>query len=194
MACSLGNISTLLKLRPFFRPRVLPVLFIFWTLPVLANSAISQLADESVEPVREDAHSVCVVKWATRQGNSPAENRELLSWCQKAADQGYAWAQTMLGNAFYNGDGIEKDFHKAILWWNKAALQNDVLAYYNLGLAYRYGKGVEKNPHTAFFWWEKAAAQDYALAQNTLGYAYEKGIGTEKNPEKALFWWKKAAV
>lgn len=126
MACSFGNISRLLKRRPFSRHRILPVLFTFRTLPLLANSVISQTADGPLEPVREDAHSVWVAKWAMRHGNSPAKNRELLSWCQTAARQGKAAAQNILGNIYLKGTGAPKDFRKAVFWYKKRPVKKNL--------------------------------------------------------------------
>jgi TPR repeat protein len=52
---------------------------------------------------------------------------EAAKWYRKAADQGDAKAQSMLGFIYYQGEGITKDFSEAIKWWNKAAEQgNDV--------------------------------------------------------------------
>ena len=69
------------------------------------------------------------------------------------------------GNAFCNGNCIEKDFHKTVLWRNEATHPNHAFAYGNFVPAYRYGEDAEKHLHTAFFWRAKATAQDYALAR-----------------------------
>jgi TPR repeat protein len=41
-------------------------------------------------------------------------------WYQKAADQGYAEAQSILGVMYANGKGVLKDLSKAKYWIKKA--------------------------------------------------------------------------
>jgi TPR repeat protein len=44
-------------------------------------------------------------------------------WYQKAADQGYAEAQSNLGIAYAFGKGVLKDDKQAVYWYQKAADQ-----------------------------------------------------------------------
>ena len=42
-------------------------------------------------------------------------------WYRKSASQGNAIAQHNLGNHYYEGVGVEKDYEKAMKWYRRAA-------------------------------------------------------------------------
>ena len=109
------------------------------------------------------------------------------------AEQGNADAQYKLGLSYYNGDGNEKDYAKAVKWYRKAAEQGHAEAQRGLGGCYYGGEGVEKNDTEAFKWWRKAAEQELPAAQNILGNCYFNGEGVKKNNTEAVKWWRKAA-
>ena len=52
--------------------------------------------------------------------------QEAVAWYQKAADQGLARAQFILGMLYYEGQGITQDYAKEKEWYGKAAKQGDV--------------------------------------------------------------------
>jgi hypothetical protein len=81
-----------------------------------------------------------------------------LSFCiplidQKAADQGYAKAQSNLGIAYAFGKGVLKDDKKAVYWYQKAADQGQAKTQFNLGVKYAFGKGVLKDDKQAVYWY-----------------------------------------
>ena len=120
------------------------------------------------------------------------ENLEMKS-VEAAAEQGDMGAQFHLGNMYYNGEGTEVNYEKALYWWEKAAEQGDVRAQFNVGLIFFRGLGTEVNYEKALYWYEKAAKQGDADAQFNLGNMYYNGEGTEVNYKKALYWYEKAA-
>jgi len=44
-----------------------------------------------------------------------------LSLWRPLADKGHADAQSNLGAMYYNGQGVAKDYVRALMWWNVAA-------------------------------------------------------------------------
>jgi TPR repeat protein len=78
---------------------------------------------------------------------------------QEAAEQGDVEAQYELGICYGNGDGVEKDYAKAVYWWRHAAERGHAKAQYNLGIFYYQGMGVEKNEEEGLKWLRKAAEQ-----------------------------------
>ncbi|MBQ7306918.1 MAG: sel1 repeat family protein, partial [Clostridia bacterium] len=44
-------------------------------------------------------------------------------WYQKSANKGLAVAQNNLGNCYYWGYGVTRDYRKAVEWYKKAAAQ-----------------------------------------------------------------------
>ena len=90
------------------------------------------------------------------------------AWLRRAADQGLADAQFILGLMYYQGEGVAKDEQEAAAWIRRAADQGLALAQFTLGLMYYEGKGVPKDEQEAVVWYRRAADQGLALAQAAL--------------------------
>ena len=45
---------------------------------------------------------------------------ESIKWMQLAANQGYAEAQSNLGNMYYQGLAVMQDYQMAYMWWSLA--------------------------------------------------------------------------
>ena len=58
------------------------------------------------------------------------------------ATKGDAFAQNELGQLYYQGKGVERDYEQARIWFEKAAAQNNVGGQSALGELYHYGLGV----------------------------------------------------
>ena len=102
----------------------------------------------------------------------------------KAAEQGYADAQTAMGD-FFNFGAIEDEngADKAIEWYEKAADQGDTHAMIMIAYVYDY----EKNePDQALEWYKKAAEAGDAEAREILGSKYLTGDDVEIDEAKAL--------
>ena len=70
---------------------------------------------------------------------------EAVSRYEKAAAQNSSDAQSSLGTIYYNGEGVTKDYAKAMEWYRKAADQGNMYGEFNIGLLYEFGYGVTKN-------------------------------------------------
>ena len=88
------------------------------------------------------------------QTRDPARSAQ---WFAKAAEQGHAGAQTVLGYHYEQGHGVRKDFAEAVKWIRKAVDQGYADAMFHLGRLYTTGKGVPRNPNEARTWFQKAA-------------------------------------
>jgi uncharacterized protein len=75
-----------------------------------------------------------------------------LDWIRKAAEQGFAPAQSNMGVSYYHGRGVSQDYAQAALWFRKAAEQGDALAQAFLGGLYLQGQGVPQDDEQAYFW------------------------------------------
>ena len=97
------------------------------------------------------------------------------------AEKGNAESQADLGLAYGNGNGVRKDYEKAMYWYKKSAAQGYAQAQFNLGLYYEHGWGTAKNIRLAINWYTKAAEQNMVNAQVNLGTLYVTTTGTERN-------------
>ena len=120
--------------------------------------------------------------------------QKALFWWEKAADQGYEWAQLNLAKAYVEGLGGTKDYQKAFTLFQKAADQGNSEAVLELGICHREGRGVSKDPVKAKKWFEKSAQQNNAVGLASLGEFYERGWGdTPVDFQKATVLYQKAA-
>lgn len=87
-----------------------------------------------------------------------------LAQTQKTAEQGNAASENNLGLAYVHGQGVPRDYAKAVFWFRKAAYQRLAQAEYNLGDENFLGHGTPRNFERAYFWLDLAAAQGFANA------------------------------
>jgi TPR repeat protein len=118
---------------------------------------------------------------------------QALSWFRKAADQGDAIAQFMVGDMYDDGIGVTPDYGQALSWYRKAADQGYAGAQNNLGVMYQRGHGVPQDYQQAMMWYRKAADQGDANAQSSVGDLYRDGLGVAQDYQQAMIWYRKAA-
>jgi len=120
-------------------------------------------------------------------------SKENIEQIQQWVEKGKSWAQSMLGEKYYNGDGVDQSYQQAKELFELAATQGHATAQYNLGCMYDEGQGVDQSYEKAAEYWEAAARQGYVDAQFNLGALYANGQGVEQSFETARAWWMKAA-
>jgi len=168
---------------------------------------LSELAQKVLKEDRNNAEAQYYM------GLCSEDNSEAVNWYRKAAEQGYAEAQYILGNRYCEGNGLKRDYAEAVKWLRKAAEQNhtkakkyleiaelhmkaqngDNEAQYSLGRRYETGDEVTRKITEAVNWYRKAAEKGHARAQFNLGKCYETGNGITKNVTEAIKWYRKAA-
>lgn len=109
------------------------------------------------------------------------------------AEQNVPEAVFLMGTAYAEEIGKNKNSQEAVKWYRRAAELGHTLAQHNLGNAYAFAQGIEQNHELAVKWWRKAAEQGDAIPQYQLGLSYEKGNGVEKDLEKARYWYQQSA-
>ena len=72
------------------------------------------------------------------------------------AEKGKAWAQSVLGQRYYAGLGVEQSYQRAKELYELAATQGNVEAQYTLGNMYDNGKGVDQSYERAAEYFEAA--------------------------------------
>jgi len=113
---------------------------------------------------------------------------------RKAAEQGWAGAQSNLGAMYQGGKGVPQDYAEAVKWYRLAANQGDLAGQFNLGMMYEGGKGVPRDHAEAVKWFRKVADQGDARAQLFLGTAYAAGQGVPPDHILAYMWLNLAAT
>ena len=73
------------------------------------------------------------------------DSAEAAKWYRKAADQGYARAEVSLAVMHAEGDGVPKDYGRAIALLRSAAAKGDEYGESLLGRMYYDGKGVPRD-------------------------------------------------
>ncbi|MGI5852224.1 MAG: tetratricopeptide repeat protein, partial [Caldicoprobacterales bacterium] len=81
-------------------------------------------------------------------------------WYLKAATQGLADAENMVGVCLWDGTGVAQDYERAVEWFRKAAAKDHSYGLANLGKAYFYGEGIDIDYIKAIECFEKALEID----------------------------------
>jgi TPR repeat protein len=121
------------------------------------------------------------------------DSSEAIKWYRKAADQGCAAAQAVLG-AIYSSQvrGAPQNYAEAFKWDLMAAKQGNASSQFYLAQEYEDGEGVTQNFVEAAKWYRKASDQGYGPAQLFLSRMYYNGNGVERDLVLAYFWAKLA--
>jgi hypothetical protein len=154
--------------------------------PVLAASAC-EIA------VHQYPNSVRLIYQLGRAYLKAGKINDALVRYRTAAEKGLAQAQTGLGNLYFIGTSVPRDYGMAFNLYRKAAEQGDAEGQYNLGYIYRHGSGVPQDSQQAVAWFHKAADQGWGEAQSSLGYMYYTGSGVPMDYHQAFSWYHKAA-
>ncbi len=112
---------------------------------------------------------------------------------KEAAAAGDPTAQFALGNIYFTGDGVPKDFGEATKWYRQAAEQGIEGAQYKLARMCDTGEGLPRDFHEAAKWYKKSAEQGNSDAQANLGRLYQKGMGVTQDNFEAAKWIRMAA-
>jgi hypothetical protein len=109
---------------------------------------------------------------------------------EQAAQHGDALSQLNLAARLATGDGVERDFKRAVFWYRKAAVQKEPEAIYNLGLMQMFGEGLKADIERGIRMLERAARLGSPDAQQLLGDVLVRGAwGTRRDPERAAYYY-----
>lgn len=155
-------------------------------LPAMLLAAMTSLAAPNEEQGKLLLHKGDSLY---RQGNfEEAAIAYLIS-----ANEGNAEAQFDIAYAYFNGEGIERDYASAAMWFKRSARQNYAKAQYNLAYCYMNGRDVPRDYDKAFDLLHQSANNNYKRAQLTLADCYANGILVEQNEKESQKWMAMAA-
>ncbi len=128
---------------------------------------------------------------------------------KQRAEAGDEKVQLELGKSYYNGQGVTKDFTKAIQWFSKAASQGNSEAFGWLGSVAIYDHGVKVEPYNRGkpyrllypnagdlcrqYTYSADLGFDGIQPELKVAYNYALGEGVPKNYVEAVRWYTKAS-
>lgn len=86
----------------------------------------------------------------------------------KYAKWGDIYSQGMLGDRYYHGKGVDRDYEKAVYWYKLSAEQGVKQAQYNLARCYELGHGIKQSRENALEWYKKAAEKGVREAKRAV--------------------------
>jgi len=118
-----------------------------------------------------------------------------LEGMKRAANLGYAPAQTYLGQLYLDGaNGVPADPAQSRQWGRRAAEGGDPRGMHLYGMQLYEGDGGATNQAEALTWLLNAAERGLPDSQFNVARIYETGAdGVAKNPTEALKWYMIAA-
>jgi len=152
--------------------------------PVLAapNDGIATRADDFMATLRSYTASVEAGVSVALQSVAPS------------AEGGLGTIEALIGDAYYYGHGVLRDYTEAARWYRRAAENSNAMAQSTLGDIYYYGRGVPQDFVEAGQWWQLAAEQGVAVAQLNLGVMYANGDGVQQDYVKSHLYSNLAAA
>jgi len=112
---------------------------------------------------------------------------------RRAAAEGDARAQYLIGLRYAEGDAGMRDMEKSLRWLRLAAMSGLAPAEYRLGVLYERGEGVEFDLNQARAWYGRAARQGNLKAMHNLA-VIEGGKEGSGDYSDAAKWYEKAAA
>ncbi|HCP03384.1 MAG TPA: sel1 repeat family protein [Pseudomonas sp.] len=112
----------------------------------------STLLAESDNPLLISADDRCAFERVDNESLPLA-----LDACQRAADGGDMQAQFELGQLYYKGERVERNYATSLQWLEKASIQGEPRAQYLLGMMHFNGEGIPRNLPQAYIILKMAA-------------------------------------
>ncbi len=100
---------------------------------------------------------------------------QLLEELRKNGAKDEADAQFHLGEIYFAGWGVKKNYEEAVKWWRLAATHGSAGAQNGLGVMYEYGLGLSQDYSQAKYWYSKAC--DNGLPRGCENYRKLKESG-----------------
>lgn len=126
------------------------------------EKSLTQLQEEAGEGNLNSAHALCY-RYSTGT-EAPMDDRLAFQWCTMAAATQNPKSLTLLADLYYQGKGVEQDYHKAAKMYYIAAQNGVEKAMLMLYHHYHNGFGVAKDETEAKYYLNRAASRNYVPA------------------------------
>jgi len=194
-----------MKTNRILRTMTLTGLVLAFSVPLLLTGWGAQ-AEEGIQKMGPDISALqakaekgdpdaqCALGIMFAKGGAPKDQAEAVRWYRKAAEQGHAKGQYLLGYILALGRGVRPDSAEALRWVRKSAEQGYSYAELEFGLMCVMGdNNVPKDATEGLARIRKAAEQGNVQAQASLAHFLHTGQGVPKDRAEALKWYRKAA-
>ena len=125
---------------------------------------------------------------AITRNMSKEDTNALLKWYRQSAENGDGFSAWYVGNMYYDGLVIQKDYSKSASWYRIGAEKGDPYSQFLLANMYKNGQGVRIDFSEAAKWYRLAALEGEHDAQYQLGLMYAAGEGVPLNLREAYMW------
>lgn len=112
----------------------------------------------------------------------------------EAEEENKAESQKLLGDIYFTGSLIEKDYEIARYWYEKAIANGYNKAYYSYAVMHQYGLGVEIDKEKAYKYYLYAIEADVKEAYYGAGLMVLRGYTKEKESKAILFFIRGASL
>ena len=174
-----------------------PYFFAWLAAAVVAGVANPATAgfDESVDAVRQGEFMEAIDQIVIPVRETLEDGIcEVVATTMPGIERGIASLEALVGDTYYFGHFVGKDYATAVKWYLRAAEKHNALAQSTLGDIYYYGRGVPQNYIKAATWWQLAADQGVAIAQLNLSVLYGNGEGVTQDFVKSHVYANLAAA
>jgi TPR repeat protein len=154
-----------------------------------ATSAISACQKAVLQDPQNASRRYHLGRALARAGNKV----EAFDVYRQAADMGYAAALYAVADLYESGDGVERDYDKALSGFQRAASAGMLNAEVRIGRMHADGHGVPQNFSIARELYMHAAKAGSGFGLVSLGYMFENGQGVERDAAQALNFYRQAA-
>jgi len=170
--------------------RVLVLVTLLLVILVLGSSASRAANDSAAGPKTDDAVGTVEALVAPLRDNLSFAFHSVMP----PVTRSIATIEDLIGDAYYYGHWVTRDYAAAARWYRRAAASGNALAQSTLGDMYYYGRDVPQDFASAATWWRLAADQGVALAQLNLSVLYANGDGVEQDYVKSHMYANLAAA
>ncbi|WII09731.1 ATP-binding cassette domain-containing protein [Methanomassiliicoccales archaeon LGM-DZ1] len=112
------------------------------------------------------------------QGND--EWKQQIERMRFLAENGNADAMRRMGNFYYSGIGVVKDYAEALRWYQSAAMNSDSWSANRVGEMYRDGKGAAEDIAKAAEMFRKASHNGNTVALGNIIDLYASGLSDDR--------------
>jgi len=139
--------------RTFGQPNYNKTVVAIWAVLLFGFACLMYFVKTNKRSALSEAESLV---WQASELFDRQQFEQSTDLLRKAAEMGYAPAQTYYGGSLKMGIGVDQNFEEAVRWYRKAADQNYAVAYFELAVCYQHGYGVERDLDQAEYWYHRA--------------------------------------